>query len=183
MTCSDSMECEGRRWAAERCREDWSSRRRNAATRPGRRSYVRNYRDVISPPLWRTLWITSCGGGQWGCAHPCGASFPPSHRPRRWTAATLCAPVRGIAARRWRGQGAPAARSLPPSPRLSAPAAQCSAPPASRTSVSVESATSTIRTSARAAERASTTSAEGTWTKPPRIPSSAGSVASRCCRA
>src|SRR5699024_12626779 len=58
---------------------------------------------------------------------------------------------------------------------------QCSAPPARATSCSVRSATSTIRARARAPVVTSTTPADGTWTKPPRIPASTASVASRCC--
>lgn len=61
--------------------------------------------------------------------------------------------------------------------------AQCSAPPARRRSTEVPSAVRAMPASARAAVGESTTSADGTWTKPPRIPARPSSVASRCCRA
>ena len=195
MTCSDVMGGEGRRRAAEGSRTDRSSRRRDVATRPGQRSYVRNYKDVIPPPLWRTLWITSCGGWTVGMCTPVRTHVSTESPPSSVDRHGAVHPARGVAGRLCRGEEcrrAGGSRSAPAAQRLgrsmlgaqcSAPASQCSAPPARRTSASVESATSTIRTSARAAAAASTTSAEGTWTNPPRIPSSAGSVASRCCSA
>ncbi len=195
VTCSDVPDDGGCRRAAEGSRTDRSSRRCDVATRPGQRSYVRNYKGVIPPPLWRTLWITSCGGWTVGMCTPVrthvSTESPPSSVDRHGAVHS----ARGIAARLCRGgecRRAGDSRSAPAAQRLgrsmlgaqcSAPASQCSAPPARRTSASVESATSTIRTSARAAAGESTTSAVGTWTNPPRIPSSAGSVASRCCSA
>ena len=106
MTCSDAMGGGGRRRAAEGSCRDRSSRRCDSATRPGQRSYVRNYKDVIPPPLWRTLWITSCGGWTARMCTPVrtlvSTESPPPSVDRRRAVHPGC----GLAARRCTGQGA-----------------------------------------------------------------------------
>ena len=163
MTCDDA--------GFRGCTDGWpgvvagrcSGLRARAATRPGSPLYLRNYMSVIRPRLWRTLWITFVPGVD-------GRRVPAAVRhdaPDVHSAGRGAVPIR--AERLTQAAAGP----------LPVPA-QCSAPPARAASCSVRSATSTIRARARAPVGASTTSADGTWTKPPRIPASAVSVASRC---
>src|SRR5699024_12020659 len=96
------------------------------ATRPGRAAHLRNYKDVIPPRLWRTLWITFCGEWRTGLS---GTPVPVVHQLCTLSRDALVPqePVLLTA-----GAGSARARST----------AQCSAPPATAASASVRSATS-----------------------------------------
>src|SRR5690606_21900754 len=87
------------------------------ATRPARPSYLQNYKTVIRPRLWRTLWITFCGEWMWTVFAPLGSPVPPhvdNRRAlvgRRSTRELDVGRTAALSARRVRGEGESAARA------------------------------------------------------------------------
>src|SRR5690606_39838600 len=82
-----------------------------SATRPARPSYLQNYKTVIRPRLWRTLWITFCGEWMWTVFAPLGSAVPPHVHihsalvgPRSTRGLDL-GPTTALSARRVRGEG------------------------------------------------------------------------------